>query len=79
MVGHRRIPHRTVHKVNKELTHSTATCMAKTISSALRDKSIHTHRVCSSQPIANETAGPLNKRGCIEAGLPTNDNRTEYL
>ena len=44
----------------------------KTISIALKDKSMHTHRVCSLQPIANKTGGPLNKRGCIAAGLLIN-------
>ena len=51
----------------------------KTLSTALRDESMHTHRVCSSQQIANETVGPLNMRGCIEVGLLTDNYRTEYL
>ena len=43
------------------------------MSTALKDKSMHTHGVHRLLPIANKIAGPLNKRGCMVAGLLTED------
>ena len=61
--------YRTVRKVNKEQPCNTATCTVETISTTLEDKRMHTHRVCSLQPITDRIVGPLNKRGCVIAGL----------
>ena len=73
MIDPSKMPHRTVHKVNKEPLHSTATCTTKP-----EVPSIFTNRVHSSEPIAKRIAGPLNKRGWILVGLLTNKTLTEY-
>ena len=39
---------------------------------------MRTHRVCSSQPISSPHGKPLNRIGCIEAGLLT-ERHQKYL